>query len=642
MKFPALVALIAASSTAAWLLAAPWTAAPILAAPAPSGSPARVSAAGWSQVETPGFTLLGDVPETRLRAIGARLEAFRATLEFLHPGSGGSPRETFIYVFGRPENGQAFTPERLSATGHLGVNAPYDSGNYVVIAAPDDDPPLGPLYHAYAHQFLDDGFPRLPLFVEEGLAEVYSRFRVVPEGTLIGLVDSGHVEWVRRHPITSLEIQLTLDAKALGAATSDVRRSFVADSWALMHYLLTGSGERRAGVPQFLESMQRGAGAEAAARTALKTDLDGLRDAVTQYIAGSRFLPLRASGETILQDPTPYKGRPLPRDEVLAALGALIAQSGKTHDADAETYFAEALRLNPQQARAHAGLGAMRCSRDRLEDSVFDFEKAIAIQPDAMSCYLLARTLLRIHAKETPTSVAPSWLARARSLLGQATTLRPGFAAPYVLLGSTHIRPDGDAAAGIAALEKARALLPARTDIAGNLVYLYLRAGDLARARAMRDRILVPSGDTVTTQKASTAIATYEQTAEAKRLVAKNRADSEAAKAKRQGKKEADAKAYGQYIQSLREALPNVTDPARRENILAQIRAYEHPPDIDDTRAAEIFNEAIDHANKRDYAQAIAMLEELLKHDLRPETAAQVQSTLDQLSKDAAKQQAAQ
>ena len=628
---------------ACWTTAPPQTAAlaaPLLAAvpgsaPA-SGPPTRVSAAGWSQVDTPGFTLLGDVPEARLRAIGARLEAFRATLEFLHPGSGTSPRETFVYVFGHPENGAAFTPERLSAGGHLGINAPYDAGNYVVIAAPDDDPPLGPLYHAYAHQFLDDGFSRLPLFIVEGLAEVYTRFRVVPEGTLIGLAASDHVDWVRKHPIRSLELEMTLDAKDLRTATPETRQSFVSDSWTLMHYLLTASGDRRAGVPRFLDEMQHGHGIEPSARTALGSDLDGLRDAMTQYAAGNRFLPLRAAGDTIRQDATSYTGRPMPRDEVLAALGDLIAQSGKARDADAETYLAESLRLNPRQVRAHAALGALRCSRDRLEDSVFEFEKAIALQPDAMSCYLYARTLLKMHAKETPMVETPDWLARARALLGQATTLRPGFAAPYVLLGSSHTRPDGNAAAGIAALEKARALLPARTDIAGNLVYLYLRAGDVTRARAMHERVLVPSGDVAAAQRAASAIATYVQTAEGKRLLARNKADEEAWKAKRTPK---DEKAYGEYIQTLRETLPSVTDPARREAMLAAIRAYEHPPDIDGYRVVEIFNEAIDHANRRDYAGAIAMLEDLVKHDVGPDMTAQINSTLEQLRKDAARPQ---
>jgi cytochrome c-type biogenesis protein CcmH/NrfG len=616
------------------LLAIATTAPAALAAPPPALAvvPPTAPIAGWSRVETPDFTLLGNVPEARLRVIGARLEAFRATLEWLHPGSRASPRETFVYVFARPEAGQPYAPDSLSGNGHLGKNQPFDIGNYVAIAAPDDDPPLEPLFHAYAHQFLDDGFARLPLFVEEGLAEVYTRFRVVPEGTLIGLAAPDHVAWIRARLPRPLAAEFRLDAPTLRGSLPEVRRGFVADSWALMHYLLTGSGDRRASVPGFLDALQRGIPVDTAARDRLGVDLDGLREAMATYVGGNRFLPLRTTDATVRQDPAAFSARTMPRDEVLAALGDLIAHGGPEHDTDALAYLDESLRLNPQQARAHAALGSLHCARNRPDDAVLSFERAITLAPDAVSCYLLARTLVAKHASELQTSETPAWLRRARALLDQASSLRPGFAAPYVLLGTTHLRPDGDPVAGIAALQKALALLPARTDIAGSLVYLYLRTDDVARARAMLDRVIVPSGDAPTTRQASSAIATWEQHAESKRSVRKAPADKTPPSPK-------DVEAYARFIQTLRETLPKITDPARRALILAQIHDYEHPPDIDPSRAIEIYNEAIDHANKRDYTQAISLLEGLMKHDIDADFRATIQGMLGKLRQDAARQQ---
>jgi tetratricopeptide (TPR) repeat protein len=237
---------------------------------------------------------------------------------------------------------------------------------------------------------------------------------------------------------------------------------------------------------------------------------------------------------------------------------------------------------------------------------------------------------------ETPAATTPAWLARARTLLSQSSSLRPGFAAPYVLLGSTHTRPDGDAAAGIAALVRARALLPARTDIAGNLVYLYLRAGDAARARAMVDRVLAPSGDEETTKKARLALATYDANLVAQKSIQYSR-EAEARAARDPHHVPSNDPRIAQFIQTLRELYPTITDPVRKAEILQQIEAYEHPPDIDDLKAREIYNEAIEHANKRDYTKAIALLEELLTHDLGPDFAAQTMDTLEQLRKDQAK-----
>ena len=61
-----------------------------MAAPGPGEEP-------WLRVVTPNFTLYGEIPELRLVAIANRLEAFRAALERLHPGSRASPRETSIF-----------------------------------------------------------------------------------------------------------------------------------------------------------------------------------------------------------------------------------------------------------------------------------------------------------------------------------------------------------------------------------------------------------------------------------------------------------------------------------------------------------------------------------------------------------------
>src|SRR6266850_6150507 len=175
----------------------------------PAARPAAANGA-WLRVETSNFTLFGEVAEARLRAVAARLEAFRGALEWLHPGSRTSPRETFVYVFKDAESGWPFTPAPLAGGHHLGVTPAYDVGNYVTVAAPFDDPPLGVLYHSYAHQFLDDNFPRLPLTVTEGLAEFYSGFALTREGTLMGLVNSVHVRRLRESAPLALSDQLSL------------------------------------------------------------------------------------------------------------------------------------------------------------------------------------------------------------------------------------------------------------------------------------------------------------------------------------------------------------------------------------------------------------------------------------------------
>ncbi len=603
----------------------------------------------WLRVTTPNFALYGEVPEARLRAVAARLETYRAALEWLHPGSRTSPRETRIYVFKDAKSGLPFTPAPVAGGALLDVAQEYDVPNYVTVAAPTDDPPLDVLYRSYALQFLDDNFPRLPLTVRVGLAEFYTGFAVTPEGTLIGQVNADHVRWLRENAALPLAQQLTLDGTWPPLATPEGRKRFVAGSWALMHFLVAGSGEKRRHLPEFLLALERGVSPADAAAPALDLTLDELQNEVARYVRGDRFPVIRVGSDASseLPDVGSIVTHPMGRDEVLAGLGDILGHAGADRLEDAEAYLREALRLNRGQARAYAGLGYLRYSRGRYDEAAPLLQIAVDIDPDAMSCYLLARSLLKLNAgagasvagqaagartdPATPAAGTPAWLARVRELLARAMALRPRFAAPYVTLGATHTLPDGDVAAGIALLEKARTMLPARTDIPGNLVYLFLRQGDLARAQKMEDDALVHGGDPAALAKARAAIATYQQNVAAARQRENPRPPTPEEEARWKAIQEAEVK-------NLRDELARTTDPARKAQIERALKEFDVLPSVlPYNDAVAIFNKAVDRANHRDYPGAISLLEELLPQVDDPELKEQITTLLERLRKDAAR-----
>jgi tetratricopeptide (TPR) repeat protein len=624
--------------------------APKASSPPSAVPPPAVPAGAWLRVETPDFTLLGNVPEARLRQIAGRLDSFRAALDWLHPGSLPSPRETTLYVFKEARTGFAFTPALAQGDRHLEVNPQYDVPNLIVLAAPADDPPLGVLYHSYAHQFLDDNFPRLPLAIDEGLAEFDTGFAVTGEGDAIGLVNADHVRWLRDHQGLPLAELFTFDAHSAPLTTANGRQAFVAGSWALMHYLISGSGEKRALLPRFLAELQRGDPPPEAAQTALGMSLEQLGAEVARYVRGNQFLGLRIpEGRPTAAIPveprnvtaTPYglpAATPQPEgirvdlmapDEVLAALGDLLAHAGETRAADAEAFYRQALQTNPAQARAQAGLGYLRYTRDDFAGAVPYFEKALVKEPDAMSCYLLARSLLRINPSGTvapPSQPTPGWLSHARDLLARAISLRPHFAAPYVTLGATHLLPDGDGAAGVPLLQQAHRMLP------GNLVYLLLRQGDFVRAQKVIDEALVPSGDEAALNAARAAMKTFNDDVAARQSLYRTRHDDAqdaASEASRQ-----------KSLQLLRKTLAGTTDPAARARIEDAIRNLEQQPTaLTANSVIESYNEAVSMANKRDYRGAIKLLEDLLPKVPQGDLQAQVKTLLERLKQDASRTQ---
>src|SRR5262249_51204049 len=84
-------------------------------------------------------------------------------------------------------------------------------------------------------------------------------------------------------------------------------------------------------------------------------------------------------------------------------------------------------------------------------------------------------------ARQPPQASADE-LTRMRALFRRCIEIRPSFVQAYVGYGATFVLDSGDPLSGIAALESARRLAPARADVAAMLAILYVRRGRSERA----------------------------------------------------------------------------------------------------------------------------------------------------------------
>ncbi len=177
-------------------------------------------------------------------------------------------------------------------------------------------------------------------------------------------------------------------------------------------------------------------------------------------------------------------------------------------------------------------------------------------------------------------------------------------------------------------------MLPARTDIAGNLVYLFLRQGDSVRAQRMVDDALVHGGDPAALAAARAAIATFKENKAARQSL-RNVAPSPQELAGGEAFRTREAR-------RLREEIEATQDPEARGKLEAALKAIEHPSIADYNDAVKVFNEAVDRANTRDYPGAIALLEALLPKVEDPEFRTRIETLLERLRKDSARLQPVQ
>src|SRR6185295_6383172 len=141
------------------------------------------------------------------------------------------------------------------------------------------------------------------------------------------------------------------------------------------------------------------------------------------------------------------------------------------------------LAIDAANARATAGLARLRFEEGKRDEARALYEKAVAGAPEDATVLFLAgldavRAFRSEDGKFTTGDENKAEVLRARSLLERAVAASPANAEAGALAGMTYLLAEGDPARGIALLEGASARLPNRADVLGNLVGLYVKAGD--------------------------------------------------------------------------------------------------------------------------------------------------------------------
>jgi len=563
----------------------------------------------WIELRTANFTLFSDASEKTVRRIGADLERLRAALGQLTPGlTLNSPTPTYIYVF---KDVLAFKPYRQTSEG-----VPVDSGgyflsrqlgNYVAFYAGlrvlerygtshGDERAI--IYHEYLHNVLRNNYASLPLWLNEGLAEYYSTFDVGKNEVRIGVPVAEHVAWLRKHPLIPVASLLTVDEGSEGYDELH-RGAFYASSWALVHYLISGSPERRLQATEALRLAQAGTPPDQIFQQAFGTDPAVLDRELARYVQSYIFkvsrVPLRTEADLAMT------AKPLAWADALYRLGDLLANLGPEQAAAAAKHFRAALAERPDHGPALAGLGYLEDLADRSGEARPWYEKAAKLAPDDFLVqYLYARSLL-----ENP---GPGSLRQARASLSEAVRMRPDFGEAWARLGYTYMVEEELTPDAVQALETAHRLLPSRMDIAQNLALAYARTAQPEKAEALIEGVLVPLAEPDQVENAREAVLDLDHE-RAEDLI-------------KQGKLE-------EAIPLLERVRAKTSVEERRGKMAERIQEIQEAQSFN--HFFDRYNEAVALANKGDVSGAVAILEPLIEATRDPVQAERARTLIQRL-----------
>lgn len=486
--------------------------APVAALADPSGS-------GWVRAATEHFTFYSQADPEQTAAVAADLERLRSVLAQLAPSGRLDSTVPFrLYLF-RDE--AALAPFRPGGSGATGPGGPapdqrtgaFEAGGPVgfLFAHPHGvyggalvaDPELRSsryVYKQYIHYVLAANLPELPLWFRQGLAELYSTFEIRDGEALIGLPVEEHVRWLRT---TSSGGDSPFELIGSGGRKLDpAAAAFFPVSWATVHSLVVGAEEDRLRVPGYLRAVIAGEEPDAAFVAAFGRSPQEAQASAGHYAAGERFryarVPLASLPEPAIELAE------LSRAEVEYRLGDLLAHVASERASAAVARFDKALALDPSHGLAHAGLGWLAEEAGNRDAALAAYARAVELASgDFLVQHLYGDSLLATFGQRRPEGEAElATLRRAQEALRRASELAPGFPEAWARLGfALNLDPEASVEA-VAALERAVALLPARMDVALNLLLAYARSGDSAGADALVAAMPARGADAATLARA--------------------------------------------------------------------------------------------------------------------------------------------
>ncbi|HWA84659.1 MAG TPA: hypothetical protein VG710_00435 [Opitutus sp.] len=518
------------------------------------------------------------------------LERFRAALGRMVPVDQARLTPVAVVIF---PNDKAFRPYKMLQNGKPAeVGGFFSNANGVraigLAVDYDSDQTRRVIFHEATHWFYSARAERLPPWLEEGIAEVFSTFHADGSHFTVGDAIANHVDFLRNNDLEPL-------AKLFGTAQADIDYHerdraglFYAESWLVVHWAMFGEGSPGAdSLSRYVTALKTARSSEAAFAAAFGGDYRTIDHRLAVYLRSGEYIRrsyvLRAADLVASEPP-----RPATEGEVEYALGAL--QLGGRGAPEALPHLERAVALEPANVAAWEALGFARLAQDEKDAALAAFDHATRLgSHNALVWHNHA--VLRQEA-ELPAGefvVTTNWEMFNESARDyrQAIALDPRCQPAYEGLAGVVYGAQPADAADLARLEQGRRFFPGDRMITTGVAAAQLRVGD--RAAATKDlRAIFDAAD------AAPAVRQLARSALEGEVLAKVKAQFESTQRDRR---------YADLIAGIDEALKeDVLAPENRRALVAQRH------EVDQWRRLDAAVNLVNSGRRAEAAVAVRMI----------------------------------
>src|SRR5256885_2360133 len=197
----------------------------------------------WFEARTTHFAMFSCAPTQQVARVGARLEQFREAYSSLAGAQSVASQPIVVMVFPDHASLEPFLPVYQGKAANLAAFFHRDSDENLIalFVHGTNSGSLENVFHEYTHLLLRHNAHFWPLWLNEGMADIYSTFEPGADRTArIGKPHELYLRILSRRPLMPLSELLKANHDSAEYNERDRQGIFYAESWLLTHYLMLG------------------------------------------------------------------------------------------------------------------------------------------------------------------------------------------------------------------------------------------------------------------------------------------------------------------------------------------------------------------------------------------------------------------
>lgn len=456
----------------------------------------------WFETSSAHFNIYSCDAPIEVNKLAARLEQFCEAYSLLAGTQALASPPIVVMAFPNQEAMTPFLPLYQGKPGNLaGFFTRGNDENLIVLALPETNSAatgMEVIFHEYTHLLLRRNDEIWPLWLKEGMAEIYSTFET-REGyqVIIGQPIGHHLQLLAREPLMPLHELFSVANNSPQYNERSRQGIFYAESWLLTHFLMAGDNlNYRRGFERFSLYMRDGQLPEQAFTNAMRTTLPQMENQLRRYLESGQFKPIEWTVSRNLSAPEMLTKRAVTPVEVYFRLGDELFRINRPDDAGG--YFAEAQNLAPASPLPYEGLGLLAAERGQHDQSLLDLKEALQRGSTSfLAHYFYAREkyLLTGDSQDRYAPLKNADAADIRGELQKSIALMPDFAPAHELLGFFEMVQGENLAVAEQQLQLAIQLEPENQSYLFSLAQAQWRDKNPDAARRTLEPLLLPVAD---------------------------------------------------------------------------------------------------------------------------------------------------